>query len=460
MNEPSRPYQPVIGIVTAMPEEHDPVIQFLSRPKTVDIPNDQASYTIGTMPSADPKKPHQVVVTQLVGTGNTGAANACTHLARSFPSLRFLIMVGTAAGIPDVDHPNRHVRLGDVVVAKGVVEYDHVDDGPGEVRQRGSHAGPSAHLINHARALESASYRGARPWEPLIDEARRARDGARFARPPDSTDVVYRSDSNDAVLPHPDRAESGHTAGCPKVHEGWIGSGNTALSNMATRTRLAEGRELRAFDMETAGVASSARDGLEWFAVRGISDYGDARRTTTWRNYACLAAAAYTRALLEKCPPQPPRVSPPAPTSLGCLVAVAVGIVAMIGVLFSFLAWNRATEDVQITDRITVENAAGLGNGDVATVKLPSSPQRDYVDLIIRLENPSAVGDCVHSALLDLVPVVDGQEGQRLDDQHPGEEILVDIGEMERTATIAITVDIPDDSCRVDLSVAEAVLHN
>jgi nucleoside phosphorylase len=44
-------------------------------------------------------------------------------------------------------------------------------------------------------------------------------------------------------------------------------------------------------------------NGLEWYVVRGISDYGDSRTTALWRSYAAFAAAAFARALLGECDP-------------------------------------------------------------------------------------------------------------------------------------------------------------
>jgi len=58
-----------------------------------------------------------------------------------------------------------------------------------------------------------------------------------------------------------------------------------------------------AIEMESKGIGNTSFfEGAEWFAVRGISDYGDRHVDDTWRRYASMAAAAYVRALLGATP--------------------------------------------------------------------------------------------------------------------------------------------------------------
>lgn len=60
--------------------------------------------------------------------------------------------------------------------------------------------------------------------------------------------------------------------------------------------------------MEGEGIGrSNSLNGLEWYVVRGVSDYGDERATAIWRAHAALVAAAYVRALLAECAAIEPR---------------------------------------------------------------------------------------------------------------------------------------------------------
>jgi hypothetical protein len=70
---------------------------------------------------------HNVVITCLPSYGTASATIEAGHMVVSFPSMRFVLMVGIGGGIPS---KSDDIRLGDVVVSKpegtlsGVVRYD------------------------------------------------------------------------------------------------------------------------------------------------------------------------------------------------------------------------------------------------------------------------------------------------------------------------------------------------
>ena len=292
---------PVFGILTALPEEFAAMRSFIDDPRRANVEGDRADYLIGTMPSADPRLPHAVALTMLGETGNDAAASACTNLLRSYPSVHCLLMAGIAAGVPDPGQPERHVRLGDIVVGWDIAEYDSVrehDDGP---VSRRAFPPPSSLLQRRARLLEADEMAGDRPWEDLLTA--QIRIFPRFARPPESADVLYPSDGCDCPLQHPDPALTGHRAGQPKVHTGRIASGDRSLRSARKRDEIAACHDVLAIEMEGKGIGNTGfYEGVEWFTVRGISDYGDRHVTPAWRCYASMAAAAYVRALLAVTP--------------------------------------------------------------------------------------------------------------------------------------------------------------
>jgi len=275
---------------------------FIDDPRWANVDGDRADYLVGTMPGAGRGAAHTVALTILGATGNDAAANACTNLLRSYRSVRCLLMAGIAAGVPDPGRPARHVRLGDIVVARGIVEYDRVrehDDGP---VSRRAFPPPSPLLERRARLLRAGEMVGDRPWEGLL--AAQVRRFPGFGRPPESTDVVYRADGSDSQVPHPGMVLSGHRPGQPKVHSGLIASGDRSLRSASKRDEIAARYDVLAFEMEGKGTGNTGfSEGADWFTVRGISDYGDRHVTSTWRNYASMAAAAYVRALLAVTPP-------------------------------------------------------------------------------------------------------------------------------------------------------------
>jgi nucleoside phosphorylase len=299
--------EPVFGIVTALPEEFAAVRVLLDDagpPRT--IAGDRALYVLGTMPSRDESHPHRVVLTLLGDTGNSAAAEACANLIRSFPSVDNVIMCGIACGVPNPEHAERHVRLGDIVVATwGIADYDHVVETDAGRRPRQPFPAPSPMLVRLARYLAAVEISGERPWEKWITDALAGLPAA--ARPADSADRLHAPDDPGRPIPHPSPALSGHRTGWPKVHHGLIGSADRSLRSARVRDALAAD-QLIAFEMEGKGIGQAGfAGGLEWFVVRGVSDYGDMHTGQRWRGYAAVVAAAYVRALLAECPPLSPR---------------------------------------------------------------------------------------------------------------------------------------------------------
>jgi nucleoside phosphorylase len=297
------PRMPVIGILTALPEEFTAMVSLIDGVEERMVAGDPAEYVCGTIPSAQHGRPHPVVLTLLTETGNNWAATAVTNMLRSFESIDQVLMVGIAAGVPAPCEPHRHVRLGDVVVATwGIVDYDHVVDWPGGVSLRQGFPQPSALLAQRVKRLAAAELQARRPWEDELAVLLERLPS--FVRPAPASDRLY---LDDQPVRHPDPAASGHRPGVPKVHQGRIGSANRSLRNAARRDALAREYDLRAIEMEGSGIGSSAfASGRDWLVIRGISDYGDHRMGTLWRPYASAVAAAYTRALLRRCPPITP----------------------------------------------------------------------------------------------------------------------------------------------------------
>jgi nucleoside phosphorylase len=294
---------PTIGIVTAIPEEYAAMCALLDCPVERDVKGDPATYVLASVPSKSDALNHRVALTQLGATATDAAADGCTHLLRSFPSVAVVLMVGIAAGIPNPRQPTRHVRLGDIVVGtRDFIDYGHLRRVANGEQQRRQFPQPSPRFVRCADMLKAGELGGKRPWEHWIGPGRPA-NLVRYTRPPHRTDVL-RDRAGDAVS-HPSRRLSEHPAnGMPKVHYGSIGSADISLRDAATRDELAARYGFLAVEMEGAGIGrSSFQNGKEWFVVRGISDYGDGHSDDAWRRYASLTAAAYVRALLAKCLP-------------------------------------------------------------------------------------------------------------------------------------------------------------
>jgi nucleoside phosphorylase len=291
-----------IGIIAALSIEGAAMRTLMTRPQTVRMRDDPNEYRLGRLDSADQGRPHHVVLVTLAGDDTRNAAATCTDMLRSFPHIRAVVMMGIAGGVPAPRDPQRHVRLGDVVVAiDGIVDYGHIRQGPGHAEQRRPVGGISMDLKRVAQRLQQDQILGKTlDWARLLTPPEDY-PMAVFARPPESKDQLHRGRR---LIPHPDRSLSGHPEGLPKVHFGPVGSADVLLRSAETRDRLAVQHGVLAFEMETAGVAAGvANRGVNWFVVRGITDYCDEYKNDEWHQYGSLVAAGGVRGLLAQCRP-------------------------------------------------------------------------------------------------------------------------------------------------------------
>lgn len=105
-----------IGWICALPIELAASVGMLDEihPDLELARGDRNMYTLGSLSG------HNVVVACLPAgsTGITPAATVAANMLRSFPSIRFGLMVGIGGGAPRRRaRPNEDVRLGDVVVS-------------------------------------------------------------------------------------------------------------------------------------------------------------------------------------------------------------------------------------------------------------------------------------------------------------------------------------------------------
>jgi nucleoside phosphorylase len=291
-----------VGIVTALPVECAAVRLLVDDMVHQPAPGDPNHYLSGWLPSKESGRPHRVVVALQTQDGTRNAAAICTDLTRSFPNVRCVIMCGIAGGVPAPTAPERHVRLGDIIVGtRGVVDYDHIHSINGANRLRRSVDGLSRALLRGDRELEAKELVGCWPWRVWLDgRGRQLPPG--FARPSERTDVLLQHGRR---IDHPRRERSGHIPGWPKVHRCAIASSDRLVRDAVMRDEIADRHNVRAVEMEASGVAVGADlHATGWFVIRGVADYCDsAGENDVWHRYASLAAGAYLRSLLAECSP-------------------------------------------------------------------------------------------------------------------------------------------------------------
>jgi nucleoside phosphorylase len=386
-----------IGIIAALPVEGaamGALINGLERIRADDDPND---YRVGYLDSADAARPHGVVLAVLPQDNTRNAAVVCTDLIRSFPRVRCIVMTGIAGGVPAPDRPERHVRLGDVVVAEGIVDYGHFRAGPGRREPRRSTDGISDELLRAARELLLRSYHE-EPLAPNWSKWLLPVDGrpmAVFARPDPTTDVLYVGGKQVA---HPEMALSGHSEGVPKIHHGVLGSGDVLVGDPHRRDRMAARYGLIGLEMEGSGVAAGVRrHGLHWFMVRGIADYCDGAKNDLWQPYAAIISAAYVRALLAECRPFP----------TGFRTAPVSGVMALLSDAEHDRLADLLDRLPELDLRLLWRRAAG------ELVALPAAPPVGARDLVEHLISRNAGRDGVPPALA-LVEAIAGEVAEPL----------------------------------------------
>lgn len=264
---------PSIGIITALPKEQVAVEAMLDQIRDHFV--DGQRYVLGSVPAVNGV--HHVVLTRTISMGNNPAGVHVALLLGEFPNVESIVMVGIAGGVPNPDKPEQDMQLGDVVVSneQGVIQYDNTKDEAEKVIVRHPPRSPGARLLDAVRRLEEDDIKGRRRWPDYIDRATHLRDALR----PDGT------------------------AQRPRAFLAPIGSANVLLKNIVRRDRLYREYGIRAVEMEGSGVADAIWImRKDYLVVRGICDFADQAKNDRWQGYAAVAAAAYTRGLLEKLP--------------------------------------------------------------------------------------------------------------------------------------------------------------
>ncbi|RBR24095.1 uncharacterized protein FIESC28_03094 [Fusarium coffeatum] len=232
---------------------------------------------------------HNVVMAVLPKSeyGTTSAATVARDMVRSFPNIRFGLMVGIGGGAPSAKHD---IRLGDVV---------HAFEATGSLNE------PPQLLLTALSGLETEyeleGHRLSDNIEKVLEERPRLRK--KYSRPHPDTDRLYRSDivhpgsdacgnvcsSDPACLVN--RERRGDEEDDPAIHYGLIASANQLMKDAIARDQLAASMDVLCFEMEAAGLMNH----FPCLVIRGICDYSDSHKNKQWQGFAAMMAAAYAK---------------------------------------------------------------------------------------------------------------------------------------------------------------------
>ncbi|EHK22326.1 uncharacterized protein TRIVIDRAFT_150254, partial [Trichoderma virens Gv29-8] len=291
-------------------EEHEPL-----PPKD----NDDNSYLLGKMAK------HNVVIVFPGEYGTNAAAQTVANTIRTFPNIRFGLMVGVGGGAPKPPHsdPRKDIRLGDVVVScpmdghGGVLQYDMgkwADEVKFTIK---SHLNkPPQVLLKAIKRLQlDHGFGKGKMWtdiDQVVNLDVPALEDAGY--PGLQHDQLFRSDyqhstgencSSCDVTRMEERGVRKSTRSL--VHYGLIASGNAVMRSSVHRDELRDTWGVSCFEMEAAGLM----DTFPCLIIRGICDYSDSHKHKIWQSYAAIAAAAYAKDLLRIIHPKEVETTPP-----------------------------------------------------------------------------------------------------------------------------------------------------
>ncbi|KAH0562973.1 hypothetical protein GP486_002464 [Trichoglossum hirsutum] len=263
-------------------------------------PDDSNTYSLGNIGM------HNIVIACLP-SGQYGTINAATvasNMRRSFPSIRVGLMVGIGGGVPGkVD-----VRLGDVVVSTGVVQYDFGKAVQhGRFQRIGMLKTPPLALMTAITKLRAIHELKPSKIPSILSNM--------LNRNPYLTKYAYYGLSQDQLfdstydhissMNNCDHCDSSRLVNRlardstdPKIHYGRIASGNQVMKHGRTRDQLAQELNVLCFEMEAAGLM----DNFPCLVIRGICDYSDSHKNKQWQEYAAATAAAYAKEILSVIP--------------------------------------------------------------------------------------------------------------------------------------------------------------
>jgi nucleoside phosphorylase len=252
---------------------------------------------------------HNIVITSLPAgrQGHTSAAVAAQQTMAKFPSIKYILLVGIAGGVPS---DKNDIRLGDVVVSfpdgkyGGVVQYDF-----GKDREQFEHNGQTnsvpQQLLAYLNALKLRHGRNRNTKPKYLEYLEAQMTGLK--KPDSSSDRLFPASydhqgGSDCTACNEKEAQRREAREGPRVHYGLIASGNRVIRNAEQRDRYNQdhGGIILAYEMEAAGLMNFT----PCLVIRGISDYADSHKPLGkgWNAYAAAVAAAYAREFIEKMP--------------------------------------------------------------------------------------------------------------------------------------------------------------
>ncbi|KAI0099737.1 nucleoside phosphorylase domain-containing protein [Nemania sp. FL0031] len=300
-----------VAILCAMNLEKNAIRYMLDEehPHLGSQPGDPNSYTLGELHG------HNVVLACLPGQrGKSAAAVVATNMSRSFPSIKWRLLIGIGGGVPSDKYD---IRLGDVIIGMpedqyaGVIQYDlgrETNTGfhlkgflwPQPARLRNAALGMQSDHIGRDNKIEEYIQVMIKKWPHMASYKRPLNPDLLFPanvlHPDDASPCTSICDTSKAV------PRSARQFKRPEIHYGLIASGDVAIESATMRDSLVRrlGHDILCFEMEAAGLMTEYPS----MVIRGISAYADSHKSNGWQHYAAATAAACAKELLLSIDPE------------------------------------------------------------------------------------------------------------------------------------------------------------
>jgi nucleoside phosphorylase len=254
---------------------------------------------------------HNIVVATLPHGQSYGvgaAAALAAHVKARFPSIWFTLLVGVAAGLPNLSPESgsnyRDIRLGDVLVcvpekeSTGVVHYDLGRDTEEGFILNGRLAETPAIVrsaFSNVKLTKKRPFKTGGDFSAYLKGIQDKDEDNRFKCPSQAEDQLFEYvEDGEGFKKMPVERKYREESERTRVWYGNIGSGNSLMRNPARRDELRDKYDLIGLEMEAAGVMNTLPAGV----IRGVCDYGDAQKNKDWQPYAAAAASAYAKGVL------------------------------------------------------------------------------------------------------------------------------------------------------------------
>ncbi|RHZ52743.1 hypothetical protein CDV55_101511 [Aspergillus turcosus] len=261
-------------------------------------PSDPNSYVAGRIGK------NSVILTQIPEYGKIYAVKTAFWLSHSFPQIRLCLVVSTGAGIP-CKRDGQKIRLGDVLVSDGLIQWDFGKLLPGGVFLRKS--GPKYDLPPPTHRI-AALVQKLRGRQSLIMRERMSQHLNCLQTTFGNLEATnYLSAEENRLFPQcyqPGHSGSGRVSWSnipaiehfkPNVHFGCLASGDAVMRSAEWRDRTAAKEGVLGFEWAAVGVWSL----LPTLVITGVGDYGDGYATDPWPAYASASAASCAKAILQ-----------------------------------------------------------------------------------------------------------------------------------------------------------------